>query len=158
MTWQKIRPVAVAAVTRPRVDAERGPESAPGDVEVLLAEHYDPGEGDTFYRPPGGGLEFGEHSSDALVREFDEEMGVTLRDLDLITTMERTFTFDGTDGHEIWFLYDATIAEDWPYERDRFTAEEPELDEEFEVVWKPLADFAGPDGDVVYPEELPELL
>lgn len=179
MSWRDIRPVAVALVTRPLEpgvrdgddgqdeptphDGRPDPGGRPArdgtdDVEVLLGEHRDPAAGETFYRPPGGGLEFGEHSSDALVREFDEEMSVTLRDLDLLATLERTFTFDGTEGHEIWFLYGATIAEDWPYDRDRFVAEEPEVDEQYEAVWKPLSDFAGSDADIVYPEELPELL
>lgn len=161
MSWQDIRPVAVAAVTRPResVGSERSDHGAgPGDVEVLLGEHYDPVEEHTFYRPPGGGVEFGEHSSEAAVREFDEELGVTLADLDLLATLERTFTFGDAENHEICFLYAGAIVDDWPYERDRFVAEEPELDEEFDVVWKPLEDLLGPDADVVYPEELPSLL
>ncbi len=46
--------------------------------ELLLAEGYDPSKRQTFYRPLGGGVEFGERASDALIREFDEELGVDL--------------------------------------------------------------------------------
>ena len=35
---------------------------------VLIAEGYDPTKRQIFYRPLGGGIEFGELSQDALVR------------------------------------------------------------------------------------------
>ena len=143
MTWRDIRPVALAVVRR--------------DDEVLLARHYDPGADYEFYRPIGGGIEFGEHSRDAVVREFEEELDVTLTNVSYLETLENVFTFDDTEGHEIWRLYEADFEESWPYERDSFTAHEPELDEEFEVEWKHPDDFAA-GGEVVYPEKLPELL
>ena len=62
MSWQDIRPLALAVVRR--------------DEELLLAEHYDSAEEYTFYRPIGGGIEFGEHSRDAVRREFREELDV----------------------------------------------------------------------------------
>lgn len=143
MSWQKVRPVALAVVRR--------------GEEVLLSEHHDPGEDYWFYRPLGGAIEFGEHSSEAVVREFEEELDVTLTDISLLETIENVFTFDGNQGHEIWRLYEGEIEEGWPYEQDRFTAHEPEFDEEFEVVWKHPEDFI--DGEeVIYPENLPELL
>ena len=143
MTWQDIRPVALAVVRR--------------DEEVLLAEHYDPEEDYQFYRPLGGAIEFGEHSSEAVVREFEEELDVTLTNISLLTTIENVFTFDGSQGHEIWQLYEGDIEEEWPCQQDRFTAYEPELDEKFEVVWKHPEEFTD-GGEVVYPENLPELL
>lgn len=41
----------------------------------------------------GGSVEFGEHSRDAVVREFEEELGVTFAAPDLAGTFERVFTF-----------------------------------------------------------------
>jgi ADP-ribose pyrophosphatase YjhB (NUDIX family) len=143
MTWQQVRPVALAVVRR--------------GEEVLLARHYDPGEDYHFYRPVGGAIEFGEHSSEAVVREFAEELDVTLTGVEYLETFERTFTFDDNDGHEIWRLYEGDFEEDWPYEHDSFTAQEPELDEEFEAVWKHPEDFVE-GGEIVYPDDLPELL
>lgn len=143
MTWRDVRPVALAVVRR--------------DEEVLLARHYDPGEDYHFYRPIGGAIEFGEHSREAVVREFAEELDATLTNVTYLETFERVFTFDGNRGHEIWRLYEGDFEEAWPYERDRFTAHEPELDEEFEVEWKRPEDFVE-GGEVVYPDELPELL
>jgi len=140
MSWRDVRPVALAVVRR------RG-------GEILLAEHYDPTEAYTFYRPIGGGIEFGEHSRDAVRREFREELEVELTDVREVGTYERTFSFDGTDGHEIWRLYEGDIVENWPYELDRFQAEEPEHGETFEVVWKEPDAFTERD-EVLYPPDL----
>ena len=56
---------------------------------------------------PGGRLKIGEHSSDALIREIKEEMGITLEKDKLIynNTIEEFFTFDNTKFHEIFFVY-----------------------------------------------------
>jgi 8-oxo-dGTP pyrophosphatase MutT (NUDIX family) len=122
MSWHEIRPVALAAVRR-----ESG--------EVLVAEHEDPDEDELFYRLIGGGVEFGEHSRKAAVREFHEELDVTLTNVSYLGTYERTFTFDGELDHEIWRVYEGDVAEEWPYEHERFEGREPELDETFEVTW-----------------------
>ena len=122
MSWRKIRPVALAAVRR-----ENG--------EILVSKDHEPGENEPFYRLIGGGIEFGEHSREAVVREFHEELGVELMNVSRVGTYEKVFTFDGEQGHEIWRVYEGDIAEDWPYERDRFEGSEPELDETYEATW-----------------------
>lgn len=117
-----IRVVALGAVFR--------------DDELLVYESEDPDTGELFYRLLGGGVEFGEHSRDALVREFDEELGVTLADPELVGTFERVFDFAGDTGHEVWRVYEGHIVEDWPYEHDSFTFYEPELDLEMVARWR----------------------
>lgn len=139
--WRDIRPVALGVLRR--------------NDEVLLARHYDPKIDEEFYRPIGGGFEFGEHSRDAVVREFAEELGVEFRVDSHVGTFERAFEFDGNRGHEVWRVYEGTVAEDWPYERDEFEGEEPENDETFPVEWVAVSDLRDA---VVYPEELPDLL
>jgi ADP-ribose pyrophosphatase YjhB (NUDIX family) len=143
--WQRIRPVALGVPTRDDGD------------ELLLSRHVDPETGEPFYRAVGGGIDFGELSEDAVVREFREELDVTATVTGEIATLERTFEFDGEPGHEIWFLYAVDLAEDWPYERDEFTAYEPHHDEEFAVEWMARDDLRRNDV-TVYCEELPELL
>ena len=42
---------------------------------ILVFKGHDPVKGETFYRPLGGAIEFGETSQQALVREIREELG-----------------------------------------------------------------------------------
>jgi len=149
MSWRNIRPVAVGVPDR----EENGGGPGRNDREVLLSRLRDDEADETFYRPVGGGIQFGELSEEALVREFQEELSVAVADCELLDTLENTFTFRGTEGHEIWFLYAVDIAEDWPYERDAF--EGAEDGESFPVEWVVTDDLH----DVtVYPAELPGLL
>jgi len=141
MSWREIRPVAVGVAFR-------------GD-EVLLSRLRDEEADETFYRPIGGAIEFGELSDEALVREFREELSVAVADHELLDTLESTFTFQGTKGHEIWFLYAVDFAEDWPYERDEFEGREPELDETYPAVWVPTDRLSEV---TVYPEHLASLV
>lgn len=143
--WRRIRPVALGVPTR-----------SDGD-ELLLAEHRDPAAGEAFYRPLGGGVEFGEQSADAVVRELGEELDVTVTETRHLATLERTFEFNGQDCHEIGFVYAVDLAEDWAYEGESFVGREPELGEEFDVAWV-SRDELGRDDVTVYPEELLELV
>lgn len=119
-----IRVVALGAVFR--------------EDELLVYEGTDPETGELFYRLLGGGVEFGEHSREAVVREFEEELGVELADPELVGTFERVFEFAGGTGHEVWRVFEGRIVEDWPYERDAFTFIEPELDLEIQARWLPV--------------------
>jgi ADP-ribose pyrophosphatase YjhB (NUDIX family) len=106
--------------------------------ELLVYEGTDPETGELFFRLLGGGVEFGEHSREAVVREFEEELGVELADPELVGTFERVFEFAGGTGHEVWRVFEGRIVEDWPYERDAFTFIEPELDLEIQARWLPV--------------------
>lgn len=117
----EIRIVALGAVQR-------------GD-DLLVSEDESPATGEPFYRLLGGGVEFGEHSSDAVVREFDEELGVDFVDPTHVGTFEEVFTVDGEQQHELWRVYEGRIVEDWPYERESFTFVEPDLNEELTARW-----------------------
>ena len=124
--------------------------------ELLVARDYHP-NGESFYYPLGGGVEFGEHSEDALHREFDEELGVSLSNVREVGTYEEVFTTDGQKQHEVWRVYEANIAESWPYEADEFSGYEAELDEEIECVWLSPTVFS--EGkETLYPEPLVEEL
>lgn len=103
--------------------------------ELLVFEGESPETGEQFYRLLGGAVEFGEHSRDAVVREFAEELGVEFTDLTHIGIFERVFSSDGKTGHEVWRVYEGEIVENWPYDRDSFTFVEPELDSEQLARW-----------------------
>lgn len=119
-----IRFVALGAVRR-------------GD-ELLVFEGDVPDTGETYYRLLGGGVEFGEESRDAVVREFGEELDVEFADPSLVGTFERVFTYGGEPEHEVWRVYEGHIVEDWPYDRDSFTFVEPEFDTEHLARWMPV--------------------
>ena len=68
MTAPPIRPISICIVWR--------------GGEILVFEGRDETEDVTFYRPLGGGIEFGESSEDAVRRELREEIGAELADPD----------------------------------------------------------------------------
>ena len=76
---------------------------------VLVSEMHDPVDG-IFYRPPGGGIEFRETSTDAARRELHEELGIAVRDLTLLGVHEEIFTHRGEPYHEIDFVYEAWVS------------------------------------------------
>ena len=136
-----IRVTARGVVTRERDD---------DPVELLVERERDPA-GETFYRPLGGGVEFGEHSRDALRREFREELGVELAEVSPLGTYEDVFTVAGETQHEVWRLYEASIVASWPYAEDAFTATEPDTGEEIACVWKSVGELER-GGEPFYPE------
>jgi 8-oxo-dGTP diphosphatase len=51
------------------------------DSRLLLVQIVSPATGKTFWMPPGGGVQFGESLSEALVREVKEETGLGIKPL-----------------------------------------------------------------------------
>ncbi|MDQ2693683.1 MAG: NUDIX hydrolase [Chloroflexota bacterium] len=128
------------------------------DNRILVAEAYDPGRNDYFYRPLGGGIEFGENSADAICREVLEEVNLQVnRDsLKYIGTLENIFEFKGGLGHEIVFVYDGMLQETSVYQQALVPGREAN-GEEIRAVWKSLDKFEN-EGLILYPTGLLELL
>ena len=55
---------------------------------ILVAEGYDPVKREVFYRPLGGGIEFGERSEETVRRELLEEIHAEVSDLHYLFTLE----------------------------------------------------------------------
>lgn len=125
---------------------------------ILAAEGYDPVKQETFYRPLGGTIEFGEHSADTVVRELDEELGVAVADLRYVATLENVFTYDGRTGHEIVLIYDGRFVDETLYDRDDLTGYEADASETFRAVWLEVAAMRQPGAAPLYPSGLLDLL
>lgn len=98
---------------RRAVDAYAGELEKPGrvraisvgilvrDGHVLLEEYAGDEVHGPFLRAPGGGIEFGETASEAVRREWREELDAVVTDAVPLRTSENIFDAHGTRGHEI---------------------------------------------------------
>lgn len=127
------------------------------DGRILVAEGRDPLKRQTFYRPLGGAIEFGEYSADTIARELSEELGAAVVDLRYLGTLENVFTYSDQTGHEIVMIYDGAFADCSLYERSFIEAVE-DNGLSFRAVWARLSDCADPAAPPVYPTGLLELL
>lgn len=125
--------------------------------KILVSEERDPAKGETFYRPLGGGIEFGEHSTETIHRELMEEIGAKAKDLAYLGTLENIFIFNGIPGHEIVQVYDGTLTEPGLYEQAVISGHEADVNLPMRVLWKSLDEF-GPGKSILYPDGLLELL
>ncbi len=126
MKTHKIRPIAIGIIRR--------------DNDILLFESYDEVKKETFYRPLGGGIEFGEQASDTLIREIKEEIKADITNVAYRSTFENIFVCNGTPGHEIVLVYDAEFVDPKFYEQDVIQGFE-DNGEPLKVVWKSLEFF-----------------
>ena len=124
---------------------------------ILVFEGVDPSSNEIFYRPLGGGIEFGEHSEDTIRREMMEEINAEVEELRYLGTLENVFSFDGTPGHEIVQVYDGVLKESGLYEQTVIVGHEADVDESFEAMWMSLNEF-GEGKSILYPNGLLELL
>ncbi|HSO12336.1 MAG TPA: NUDIX domain-containing protein [Anaerolineales bacterium] len=124
---------------------------------ILVAEGYDPVKKQSFYRPLGGGIEFGEYSEQTVHRELMEEIGAEIGELKYLGTLENIFIFNGETGHEIVLVYDGVLNESGLYEQAVIGGKEADINESFEAVWKNLNEF-GEGRSILYPTGLLELL
>jgi 8-oxo-dGTP pyrophosphatase MutT (NUDIX family) len=141
MREEKIRPIAICICR----DGDR----------ILVAEGHDSKKGQTFYRPLGGTIEFGERGQDTVRREFREEIGAEVSEVRYLGMLENIFTYEGRGGHEIVLVYDGRLSDRSLYEKD--TIQGDELGTPFKAVWKRLDEF-GPGRPPVYPDGLLELM
>jgi ADP-ribose pyrophosphatase YjhB (NUDIX family) len=126
------------------------------DDNILVFRGHDFHTNEDFYRPLGGGIEFGETGSDALKREIREEMGAEILNIRYLATIENIFTLNNQTGHEIVLIYRADFSDQEIYQRSHFQITEDDL-EPYDVYWKNLQDFSS-GRDILYPEGILEIL
>lgn len=123
---------------------------------IFVFEGYDSVKDQTFYRPLGGAVEFGETSEQAVQREMREEINAEIINLRYLQTLENTFILNGQPGHEVIFVYHGDFADRSFYEQDTVIGLEDNGDE-FKALWKAIDEFKDPNTPL-YPDGLLELL
>ena len=123
---------------------------------ILVFEGHDPVKGEFFYRPLGGGIEFGEKSEDAVRRELKEEINVEVGEIRFLGALENIFIFNGISYHEIVLIYDGTLIESGLYAQALITGKEANGDD-IRAMWKSLEEFES-GASILYPHGLLNLL
>lgn len=122
---------------------------------ILVAEDFDTVKGETFYRPLGGTIEFGEHGQETVAREIREELGIEVSNLRYLGTLQNIFTYEGKKGHEIVLIYEGHLSDESIY--DRAFVEGLEANAPFKAVWKSLGYFQSGKAPL-YPDGLLDLI
>jgi 8-oxo-dGTP pyrophosphatase MutT (NUDIX family) len=90
------------------------------DGRILLNRYG----GDDFWALPGGSIEVGEFSADALLREVEEEVGVRVKVGRLVWVIENLFDYRDTNYTEFGFYYEAVWPEHVPLRAGEFLGAE----------------------------------
>lgn len=106
---------------------------------IFVSQGYDSKKQETFYRALGGGVDFGENSQDALRREFREELGAEIADIEYLGGLESIFVYNDRQGHEIIQLYRCRFVDRQFYETESVTFQEG--DREKLAIWVPISRF-----------------
>lgn len=106
---------------------------------LFVSQGYDSVKQQIFYRALGGGVDFGEFSSDALKREFQEEIAAELTHLHYLGCLENIFTYQGEQQHELTQLYRCKFADSKFYQLEEI--EFVEKKRKKKALWVPIKQF-----------------
>lgn len=123
---------------------------------ILVFEGHDSIKNETYYRPLGGGIEFGESGEAAVRREIMEELHSEIEELIPLGFLENIFVHNGKMGHEIVMVYDGVLKMQGLYEQAEMEIEESN-GERIRVLWKNLDEF-GEGKSILYPDGLLALI
>lgn len=125
---------------------------------IFVAEGYDALRKQQFFRPIGGGVEFGESAENALAREVMEEINAPVKDVRYIGMLENIFEYEGQPGHEICILFDGAFVESFRNADDYVVQGSDDDDVLYTARWMKVADFTLPESPPLYPDGLLELI
>ncbi len=141
---RRIRPLALCVFRR----GER----------IFVSQGYDSHKAQTFYRPIGGRIEFGERARDTVIREVREEIAKEVTGLRFLGALENIFRYEGQPGHEIAMIFTGEFRDTAMNEDDIKVIGSDDGDILYEASWKPLEFFRGQDAPPLYPDGLLDLL
>lgn len=124
--------------------------------EVLVTELVDPEEG-PFYRPPGGGIEFGETSETAVVREFQEELDAVVEPVGFLGVVENRFEWDGEPRQELALVHEVAFDDDAFYDRETLHGVDDGGAVTYQTEWATVDDLLARE-QPLYPEGIAALL
>ena len=133
--FKEIRPIALGLAVK--------------NNKLLVSEGFDKVKNETFYRCLGGGIEFLEKSSEALKREFSEEINIDITVKDFLGTSENIFTYQGKKAHELILFYSIDISD------DNYQEEYKVIDDHGETIakWIDIQEFKNK-SKILYPEDV----
>ena len=117
--------------------------------KILVSEGVDHVKNQTFYRCLGGGIEFLEKSTDALKREFMEEIKTNIIIKDFLGISENIFTYEGKNAHELILFYSIDIP-DSEYQEDYAATDDCGA---MTVRWIDVEEFKS-GNKIIYPQEI----
>lgn len=133
--FKEIRPIALGLAIK--------------NNKLLVSEGFDKVKNETFYRCLGGGIEFLEKSSEALKREFSEEINIDITVKDFLGISENIFTYQGKKAHELILFYSIDISD------DNYQEEYKVIDDHGETIakWIDIQEFKNK-SKILYPEDV----
>ncbi len=134
-----IRPIAICLFSRGN--------------KILVAEYFDYVKPENFFRPIGGGIEFGEYAAQTIARETQEELGAFVREVRYLFTLENVFVHNGAPGHEIVLVYDGAFVDETLYAQAVLRGQD--TNDVFEAFWKSRRELQA-DSRPLYPSGLLE--
>ncbi len=140
----RIRPLALCVFRR-------------GD-KIFVARGHDGHTRQTFYRPVGGAIKFGEPAAAALKREVMEELDAAVEGLRYLGALENIFRYEGKAGHEIALIFDGRFTDPDLNRDDLVLAGKDSGEILYEAMWLALDDFRGSAAPPLYPAGLLALL
>ena len=133
--FKEIRPIVLGLAIR--------------DNKLLVSEGFDNLKNQTFYRCLGGGIEFLEKSTDALKREFQEEINIDIVIKDFLGISENIFTYEGKNAHELVFYYNINILDE-DYKEEYVVTDD---NGQSKAVWIDINEFKNKN-KILYPQEV----
>ncbi|MBL3554413.1 NUDIX hydrolase [Rhodovulum sulfidophilum] len=124
---------------------------------LLASEVYEDSGRLKGVRPLGGTVEFGETAQAAVIREFQEELGITVKIVGSPTFIENIYVHEGSLGHEMLAIFDVTFPPEAFAGQTRIAFREDSGVECF-AEWFALEELDGPGQPQLYPTGLKALL
>jgi ADP-ribose pyrophosphatase YjhB (NUDIX family) len=138
---EAIRPLAIGLIRR-------------GDEILVMVVRDDQGR-IKGWRPPGGGIEFGEPAERALIRELLEELGEPVECGRRICVLENIFMHEGSPGHEVVFVFEVEFSNPSAYATEQYAYFDQGIANE--VVWRKTSELLG-SVEPLFPEGLRQYL